>query len=402
MVIECIIIHDRENFRKGSRRIAECWILALIPAMVSAMKPYTIAVLAGDGIGPEVMQQADAVLSSIESRFGHAFERRAADVGGIAIDNHGHALPQQTVETCRSADAVLFGSVGGPKWEALPPDQQPERAALLPLRKIFGLFANLRPAIIFPQLRDASPLKPAVVGDGLDVLVVRELTGGIYFGEPKSHTRDRAVDTMVYTRPEIERIAHVAFQAARKRNGRVTSIDKANVLANGVLWREVVSDIAAEYGDVELGHMYVDNAAMQLVRNPRQFDVILCSNMFGDILSDEASMITGSLGMLPSASLSSSTIGSAASPVFGLYEPSGGSAPDIAGRDLANPIAQILSLAMLLKYSFGLDEAYEAIFNAITRVLDERLRTADIMSDGCTQVGTAELGARIAAALRDR
>ena len=348
------------------------------------------------------MQQADAVLAAVEDRFTLTFERRPADVGGIAIDNHGHALPQQTVDTCREADAVLFGSVGGPQWESLPPDEQPERAALLPLRKTFGLFANLRPAIIFPQLRDASPLKAEVIGEGLDVLVVRELTGGIYFGEPKSRTADRAVDTMVYTRQEIERISHVAFRAARKRNGRVTSIDKANVLANGVLWREVVTEVAAGYPDVELGHMYVDNAAMQLVRNPRQFDVILCSNMFGDILSDEASMITGSLGMLPSASLSSSSVGSTTQPVFGLYEPSGGSAPDIAGRDLANPIAQILSLAMLLQYSFGLDEAYEAILNAITSVLDDGLRTADIMSDGCRLVGTTEIGSRIAAAVRGR
>ena len=373
-----------------------------IPAMVAAMKPYTIAVLAGDGIGPEVMQQAEAVLAAVEDRFGLSFERHAADVGGIAIDNHGHALPRQTIETCSNADAVLFGSVGGPKWESLPPDQQPERAALLPLRKIFGLFANLRPAIIFPQLREASPLKSSLIGEGLDVLVVRELTGGIYFGEPKSHTKDRAVDTMVYTRAEIERISHVAFQAAEKRNRRVTSIDKANVLANGVLWREVVSEIAAGYPDVETAHLYVDNAAMQLVRNPRQFDVILCGNMFGDILSDEASMITGSLGMLPSASLSSSSMGTSAQPVFGLYEPSGGSAPDIAGRDLANPIAQILSLAMLLKYSYGLDEAYEAIFTAITEVLDAGLRTADIMSEGCTRVGTGEIGTRIAAAVRKR
>ena len=365
------------------------------------MKENTIAVLSGDGIGPEVMQQADTVLSAVEKRFGIAFTRRHADVGGIAIDNHGQALPEQTVETCRSADAVLFGSVGGPRWETLPPDQQPERAALLPLRKTFGLFANLRPAIIFPQLRDASPLKSSVIGDGLDVLVVRELTGGIYFGSPKSQDGERAVDTMVYTRDEIERISHVAFQAAQKRRGKVTSIDKANVLANGVLWRSVVTEIAAGYPDVELAHMYVDNAAMQLVRNPRQFDVVLCGNMFGDILSDEASMITGSLGMLPSASLSSTSMGSVQSPVFGLYEPSGGSAPDIAGRDLANPIAQILSLAMLLKYSFGMDEAYDAIFAAIVSVLDSGLRTADIMAEGCTQVGTTEMGSRIAAAVAE-
>lgn len=383
-----------------SRPFGRGWYMRPIPAMVCGMTRHTIAILAGDGIGPEVMEQADAVLSALEARFGLSFERRPADVGGVAIDNHGHALPQKTIDICRQSDAVLFGSVGGPKWESLPPDQQPERAALLPLRKIFGLFANLRPAIIFPQLRDASPLKASVIEGGLDVLVVRELTGGIYFGSPKSHDGQRAVDTMVYTRPEIERISHVAFQAAQKRRNKVTSIDKANVLANGVLWREVVSEVASDYPGVELGHMYVDNAAMQLVRNPRQFDVILCGNMFGDILSDEASMITGSLGMLPSASLSSSRMGTPAEPAFGLYEPSGGSAPDIAGRDLANPVAQILSLAMLLKYSFGLDEACDAISGAITSVLDNGLRTADIMSDGCTRVGTREIGTRIAEAVR--
>ncbi|TVQ99516.1 MAG: 3-isopropylmalate dehydrogenase [Spirochaetaceae bacterium] len=369
------------------------------------MKQQTIAVLAGDGIGPEVMRATDAVLTAVEQRFECSFVRRAADVGGIAIDNHGQALPDETVRICREADAVLFGSVGGPKWESLPPDQQPERAALLPLRKIFGLFANLRPAIIFPQLKDASPLKSSVIGDGLDVLVVRELTGGIYFGSPKEKTDERAVDTMVYTRPEIERIAHVAFQAAQKRQKRVTSIDKANVLANGVLWREVVTSIAREYPDVALSHMYVDNAAMQLVRNPRQFDVLLCGNMFGDILSDEASMITGSLGMLPSASLSSTQMGTMDAPVFGLYEPSGGSAPDIAGQGIANPIAQILSMAMLLKYSFGMDAAYDAVFTAISRVLDEGARTRDIMpspeagAPGFTEVGTEEMGSRIAAAV---
>ena len=376
--------------------------------MVSCMKHHTIAVLAGDGIGPEVMKAADAVLTAVEQRFGCSFVRRAADVGGIAIDNHGQALPDETVRICREADAVLFGSVGGPKWESLPPDQQPERAALLPLRKIFGLFANLRPAIIFPQLKDASPLKSSVIGDGLDVLVVRELTGGIYFGLPKEKTAERAVDTMVYTRPEIERIAHVAFQAAQKRQKRVTSIDKANVLANGVLWREVVTAIAPDYPDVALSHMYVDNAAMQLVRNPRQFDVVLCGNMFGDILSDEASMITGSLGMLPSASLSNTQMGTMASPVFGLYEPSGGSAPDIAGKGIANPIAQILSMAMMLKYSFGMDAAYDAVFAAISQVLDEGARTRDIMSAAetgtaaFTEVGTQEMGARIAAAVAAR
>ena len=353
---------------------------------------YKIAVLPGDGIGPEVMTQARKVLDKVSSVFQLEFDYREADVGGVAIDRQGKALPEATVETCRWADAVLFGSVGGPKWEKLPPNEQPERGALLPLRKIFGLYANLRPAIIFPQLRDASPLRPEIIGDQLNVLVVRELTGGIYFGTPKGREGDKAFDTLVYTKPEIERIAHVAFAAARLRDKRVCSIDKANVLASSVLWREVVEKVAAEYSDVKLSHMYVDNAAMQLVRNPRQFDVLLCENMFGDILSDEASMITGSLGMLPSASLADGS--------FGLYEPSGGSAPDIAGQGIANPIAQILSAAMLLKYSFGQSAAYDAIFRAIGTVLDQGFRTGDIFSAGTTKIGTEEMGDRITEEIR--
>jgi 3-isopropylmalate dehydrogenase len=346
-----------------------------------------IAVLAGDGIGPEVMVQAETIMERLLHDEGISFEAKKADVGGIAIDNHGSALPESTLETCRWADAILFGSVGGPKWETLPPDQQPERAALLPLRKIFGLYANLRPAIIFPQLKDASPLKNDVIGDDFDILVVRELTGGIYFGQPKGREGNRAFDTLVYTKEEITRISHVAFQAARKRGSAVTSVDKANVLTSMVMWRETVNEVAKEYPDVQLSHMYVDNAAMQLVRNPGQFDVILCGNMFGDIISDEASMITGSLGMLPSASLADGS--------FGLYEPSGGSAPDIAGQGIANPIAQILSMAMMLKYSFGLDAAYNRVFAAIGKVLDAGYRTGDIMSAGCTKIGTEEMGRRI-------
>ena len=360
----------------------------------------TIAVLPGDGIGPEVMEQAEAVLAALGERFGFSLTRNHADVGGIAIDRHGTALPEETVTLCRESDAVLFGSVGGPKWESLPPEQQPERAALLPLRKIFGLFANLRPAIVFPQLAHASPLKADVLGGSLDVLVVRELTGGIYFGSPKGRedgTDPRAFDTLVYHRSEIERIARVAFEAARTRavgNGtpRLCSIDKANVLTSMVFWREVVSEIAREYPDVELTHMYVDNAAMQLVRNPQQFDVILAGNMFGDILSDEAAMLTGSLGMLPSASMADSG--------FGLYEPSGGSAPDIAGKGIANPIAQILSAAMLLKYSFGMNQAYDAVFNAISAVLDEGYRTADIAGPQDQVIGTAQMGDRIVEKVR--
>ncbi|MEA1911581.1 MAG: 3-isopropylmalate dehydrogenase, partial [Spirochaetota bacterium] len=303
---------------------------------------YNIAILPGDGIGPEVMAEGLKVIEKIKTVFNISCTTTQADFGGIAIDNHGEALPQSTLDLCKKSDAVLLGSIGGPKWENLPPSRQPERAGLLPIRKELGLFANLRPAIIFPQLTAASPLKEEILKDGMDVLVVRELTGGIYFGSPKAREDDKALDTLVYTKPEIERIAHVAFKAARQRGGKVTSIDKANVLTSMVLWREVVTAIGKEYPDVELNHLYVDNGAMQLVKNPNQFDVMLCGNMFGDILSDEASMITGSLGMLPSASLGQGS--------FGLYEPSGGSAPDIAGRGIANPIAQILSLGMLFKY----------------------------------------------------
>ena len=357
------------------------------------MKTYTIAVLPGDGIGPEVMAEAEKVLAKIAGKYDLSFNFTPADVGGIAIDRHGKALPEDTVETCRKADAVLFGSVGGPKWETLPPEEQPERGALLPLRKIFGLFANLRPAIVFPQLKEASPLKAGIIGEGFDVMVVRELTGGIYFGQPKGNDGVKGFDTMVYTADEIERIGRLAFETARRRNSRLVSIDKANVLSTMVLWRQVITKLGAEYPDVSLSHMYVDNAAMQLVRNPRQFDVMLCGNMFGDILSDEASMITGSLGMLPSASLAEAAEGELP---FGLYEPSGGSAPDIAGQGIANPIAQILSAGMLLKYSLGLDKAYDDIYAAIEGVLDEGYRTADIMSPGMKQIGTGEMGDLIA------
>lgn len=356
------------------------------------METKKIAVLPGDGIGPEIINEAIKVLDEISSIYRIKFEYTSADVGGAAIDNHGEPLPASTVETCENADAILFGSVGGPKWESLPPEQQPERGALLPLRKHFNLYANLRPAIIFSELAESSPLKPEIIGKGFDIMIIRELTGGIYFGDPKGRDGDRGFDTLVYTRPEIERIAKLAFETARKRDRRVTSIDKANVLASMVLWREVVNDVAREYPDIQLNHMYVDNAAMQLVRNPGQFDVVLCGNMFGDILSDEASMITGSLGMLPSASLSDGT--------FGLYEPAGGSAPDIAGKGIANPIAQILSAAMMLKYSFGMDDAYSRIFSAIESVLAQGYRTGDIMSQGKKQAGTGEIGSLIASGLK--
>ncbi|MGD0585554.1 MAG: 3-isopropylmalate dehydrogenase [Oryzomonas sp.] len=358
---------------------------------------YKVAVLPGDGIGPEVMAEALRVLDAVEKKYQVTFGRTHANVGGAGIDNEGKALPETTVNICKSCDAILFGSVGGPKWETLPPDEQPERGALLPLRKIFGLYANLRPAIIFPSLTGASSLKEEVIGGGFNVLVIRELTGGIYFSQPKGiegSGRDRiGVDTMRYSVPEIERITHVAFQAARKRGKKVCSIDKANVLSSSVLWREIVTTVAKEYPDVELSHMYVDNAAMQLVRWPKQFDVILCENMFGDILSDEAAMLTGSLGMLPSASLAEGT--------FGMYEPSGGSAPDIAGQGIANPIAQILSAGMMLRFSFGMVEAADAVDNAVAKVLDQGFRTRDIYQkkEGEKLVNTKEIGDAIIAAL---
>jgi len=360
-------------------------------------KSFKVAVLPGDGIGPEVMAEAIKVLEAVESKFSVSFEFTYANVGGVAIDEEGKALPEGTVNACRAADAVLFGSVGGPKWENLPPDEQPERGALLPLRKIFGLFCNLRPAIIFPALIGNSSLKPEIIDGGFDLLVVRELTGGIYFAQPKGIEGEGAArtgfDTMKYSDAEVERISHVAFQAAQKRGKKVCSIDKANVLSTSVLWREVVERVAKQYPDVKLSHMYVDNAAMQLCRAPKQFDVMLCGNMFGDILSDEAAMLTGSLGMLPSASLAEGS--------FGLYEPSGGSAPDIAGQGIANPIAQILSAAMMLRYSFGLVDAADAIEKAVEKVLNDGLRTGDIYQNlpGEKKVNTVEIGAAIVAAL---
>jgi 3-isopropylmalate dehydrogenase len=353
-----------------------------------------VAVLAGDGIGPEVMAEAVKVLGAAQEKFDFSLEYERADVGGIAIDNHGEALPQSTLDICEAADAILFGSVGGPKWETLPPAKQPERAALLPLRKHFDLFCNLRPARVFKSLAAACPLRPDIVGEGFDILVVRELTSGIYFGTPKgregSGAEERAYDTMVYKRSEIERIARMAFEAARVRNNKVTSVDKANVLTTMVLWREVVMEVAADYPDVELNHIYVDNATMQLVRRPQQFDVMLCGNMFGDIISDEAAMLTGSMGMLASASLNSDS--------FGLFEPAGGSAPDIAGKGIANPIAQILSAAMMLRYSLGQDAAAVAIEDAVSAALDKGVMTADIAVKGCTPVNTEEMGDAVVAA----
>ncbi len=364
------------------------------------MDTFHVAVLAGDGIGPEVMAQARRVMDAVAAKFGLTFTVEEALVGGAAIDAVGKALPQETIAACERADAVLFGSVGGPKWETLPPNEQPERAALLPLRRHFRLFANLRPAICLPELTHASPVRSDLVEGGFDVLCVRELTGGLYFGTPKSLTQDAsgatAIDTMVYHSSEIERIARVAFEAARGRRRKVTSIDKANVLENGVLWRRTVTRIASEFPEIELSHMYVDNAAMQLIRNPRGFDVVLAENLFGDILSDEMAMIAGSLGMLPSASLGE---GIRNGRRFGLYEPSGGTAPDIAGKGIANPIAQILSLALMLRHTFGAPEAADAIDNAVRRAIADGFRTGDIMSPGSKQVGTGEMADAILARL---
>lgn len=358
---------------------------------------YNIAVLPGDGIGPEVMAEALKVLDAVEAKYAVKFARTFANVGGAGIDEEGKALPDSTVDICRNSDAILFGSVGGPKWESLPPDEQPERGALLPLRKIFGLFCNLRPAIIFPALTASSSLKESVIEGGFDILVVRELTGGIYFASPKGIEGEGSArtgfDTMKYSDAEVERICHVAFAAARKRGKKICSIDKANVLSTSVLWRQVVERVAKQYPDVELSHMYVDNAAMQLVRWPKQFDVMLCGNMFGDIISDEAAMLTGSLGMLPSASLAEGS--------FGMYEPSGGSAPDIAGQGIANPIAQILSASMMLRYSFGMIEAADAIDKAVENVLNDGYRTGDIYQGTAAEkkVNTAEMGDAIVAQL---
>ncbi|EOX4413547.1 3-isopropylmalate dehydrogenase [Vibrio alginolyticus] len=354
-------------------------------------KSYKIAVLPGDGIGPEVMAQAHKVLDAIEKKYGIAFERDEHDVGGIAIDNHGCPLPESTIKACEESDAVLFGSVGGPKWEHLPPNDQPERGALLPLRKHFQLFCNLRPAQIHSGLEAFSPLRADISGRGFDIVVVRELTGGIYFGQPKGRegegATEKAFDTEVYHRFEIERIAKIAFDSARLRRKKVCSIDKANVLQSSILWREVVEEIAKDYPDVELSHMYIDNATMQLIKDPAQFDVMLCSNIFGDIISDECAMITGSMGMLPSASLNESK--------FGLYEPAGGSAPDIAGKNIANPVAQILSAALMLRYSLGEETAAQDIEAAVSKALSAGELTGDLAGDN-PALTTSEMGDKIA------
>jgi 3-isopropylmalate dehydrogenase len=354
-----------------------------------------IAILPGDGIGPEIIDEAVKVLHALEL----PFEMESADVGGTAYANHGHPLPDATLALAKAADAVLFGAVGDWKYDKLERHLRPEQA-ILGLRKNLSLFANLRPAICHPQLTHASSLKPELVS-GLDILIIRELTGDIYFGQPRGRRTavdghfpgaEEAFDTMRYSRPEIERIAHVAFQAARKRGKKVTSVDKANVLETFQFWRDVVTDVHAQYPDIELDHMYVDNAAMQLVKAPKKLDVVVTGNLFGDILSDEAAMLTGSIGMLPSASLDAND--------KGLYEPSHGSAPDIAGKGIANPLATILSAAMMLRYSLQQAHAADRIESAVSAVLESGLRTVDIASAGTRTVGTREMGDAVVAAVR--
>ena len=347
---------------------------------------YKIAVLPGDGIGKEITPEAVEVLKKVGGKCGLSFEFEEALIGGCAIDATGGPFPELTQRLVKASDAVLLGAVGGPKWEGLDYSIRPERG-LLGLREVLGTFANLRPAKVYPMLADASTLKKEVI-EGIDIMVVRELTGGLYFGRPKGIEKlpdgtERGVNTLTYTTPEIERIAKVAFDVAGKRRKKVTSVDKANVLESTELWRRVVSEVHKGYPDVELGHMYVDNCAMQLIRNPRQFDVIVTENMFGDILSDEASMLTGSIGMLPSASIGGKV---------GIFEPIHGSAPDIAGQDKANPIATILSVAMMLRYSFNQKKAADVIEEAVLKVLEKGYRTGDIMQPGMKLVGTREMG----------
>ncbi|MDY5305461.1 3-isopropylmalate dehydrogenase [Fusobacterium gastrosuis] len=347
---------------------------------------YKIAVLKGDGIGPEIIAETIKVLDKVAGKYGHKFVYQRGYLGGESIDKYGVPYSEETSRICRNSDAILLGAVGGPKWNEIEADKRPEKG-LLAIRKELAVYTNLRPAILFKELRSASPLKDEIVEDGLDVMIVRELTGGIYFG-PREYSEEKAVDTMPYTRNEIERIARKAFEIARNRNKKLTSVDKHNVLDTSKLWRKIVNEVAKDYPDIEVSHMYVDNAAMQLIINPRQFDVILTENMFGDILSDEASMLTGSLGMLPSASLGDGKLG--------LYEPCHGSAPDIAGQNIANPIATIMSAAMMLRYSFDLEDEAIAIEKAIEEVLSQGYRTADIYTEGTIKISTVEMGTQIA------
>jgi 3-isopropylmalate dehydrogenase len=356
-----------------------------------------IAVLPGDGIGPEVMAEAIKVLDALQETCGFVLQYNYADVGGVAIDRHGQALPQSTLRVCEQADAILFGSVGGPKWESLPPEKQPERGSLLPLRKHFDLFCNLRPVKVFKSLASISPLRPDIVGDGFDILCVRELTGDIYFGQPKGRhghgLEETAFDTMIYNREEIMRVAQAAFHLAQGRRKKVTSIDKANVLTTMILWREVVTEVARSFPQVELEHLYMDNATMQVLRRPRDFDVLLCGNLFGDIISDECAMLGGSLGMSPSGSFNESK--------FGLYEPAGGSAPDIAGKGIANPLAQILSAGMMLRYSLNLPQAADRLETAVKNVLNQGIRTVDIAADRRRVASTTQIADAIVAAIRN-
>lgn len=355
---------------------------------------YKLAVVKGDGIGPDIVDQALLVLDKIGEKFGHSFKYTEVLAGGAALDATGVPLPEETIKICQESDSVFLGAVGGPKWDVLPGNLRPEQA-LLGLRGVLGLFANIRPAVMYKELADACPLKKEIIGDGgLDLVVIRELTGGLYFGErgtKQTELGEAAYDTMQYAVEEVRRIAKVAFEIAMKRDKRVTSVDKANILDSSRLWRRVVEEVAKDYPEVAVNHLYVDNCAMQLVINPKQFDVILTENMFGDILSDEASMITGSIGMLPSASLGKSKLG--------MYEPIHGSAPDIAGQDKANPIATILSAAMMLRYSFDLETEAAAVEKAVEAVLAAGYRTGDIMSAGKTLIGTKEMGRLILEAL---
>ena len=355
---------------------------------------YNVTVIPGDGIGPEIVREARKVLDQVGKVFGHSFDYTEILMGGCSIDAYGVPLTEEALETARKSDAVLLGAVGGDvgnsRWYDVAPNLRPE-AGLLAIRKGLGLFANIRPAYLYKELAEACPLKKEIIGNGFDMVIMRELTGGLYFGDRYTREVDgvmTAVDTLTYNEKEIRRIAVKAFDIAMKRRKKVTSVDKANVLDSSRLWRKVVEEVAADYPEVELSHMLVDNCAMQLVMNPGQFDVILTENMFGDILSDEASMITGSIGMLSSASMNESK--------FGLYEPSHGSAPDIAGKDMANPIATILSAAMLLRYSFDMDREADAVEKAVQAVLTEGYRTGDIMSEGCTRGGTCKMGDLIA------
>ncbi len=351
---------------------------------------FTVALIPGDGIGPDIVKEAVRVLDAVALTYGHEVTYKHLIAGGEAIDQTGQPLPEETLKEASSSDAVLLGAVGGPKWDNVPSSLRPEKA-LLGLRGGMGLFCNLRPALLYSQLADACPLRSELVEGGLDVMVVRELTGGIYFGK-RGRSEDGAYDTMSYTKSEIERIARKAFEIAMKRKKKVTSVDKANILETSRLWRATVEEVAKDYPEVELNHLYVDNASMQLVRNPKQFDVILTENMFGDILSDEASMITGSIGMLPSASLRSDS--------FGMYEPIHGSAPDIAGQDKANPLATILSVAMMLRYTFSLQKEADAVEEAVRKTLDDGWRTADIFSEGTKLCGTRAMGDAVVSNIR--